>query len=191
MIPGILRAKKIVNLTSPFFATLKFAQPWIWRARALLSATVFLFLALGTGTVAADAALCKQTWMSENLHEAFNYCSRAAAQGDTEAQQTLGLMYHFGEGVVQDYSVAALFYSLAAKKGDLISQVNLGVLYQTGRGVQQSDVAAFMWYTVASATGWSVALDHRGRIGGRMTDWQISEGEARAKRCISSRFTRC
>lgn len=158
-------------------------------AKKCSAAVMFTYLC--AGPVAADKQLCNEAWMGERLQEALVYCTRAAAQGDTEAQKILGLMYNYGEGVARDYEKAAIYYSQAARKGELISQYNLATLYINGTGVAQSDVTAFVWFTVAASTGWPLAVEARGRIGGRMTAWQISEGEARAQKCLSSGFTRC
>ena len=43
--------------------------------------------------------------------------AKAAAQGDAEAQVNLGVMYAEGQGVVQDYVQAHMWYNLAASQG--------------------------------------------------------------------------
>jgi len=46
--------------------------------------------------------------------QAFNWLSMAARQGQPDAQVTLGQMYENGEGVQQDYDLAAYWYRKAA-----------------------------------------------------------------------------
>ena len=42
---------------------------------------------------------------------------KAAEQGDASAQFNLGVAYDNGDGVLQDYSKAHMWYNLAAAKG--------------------------------------------------------------------------
>ena len=60
-----------------------------------------------------------------------------ADQGDASAQTNLGVMYKFGQGVLQDYAEAVRWYRLAADQGDARAQLSLGVMYANGWGVLQ------------------------------------------------------
>ena len=42
----------------------------------------------------------------------------AAEQGDADAQYTLGMMYGTGDGVLQDYVRAHMWFNIAATSGD-------------------------------------------------------------------------
>ena len=53
------------------------------------------------------------------------------------AQFNLGVMYHYGQGVPQDYEEAEKWYRLASEKGVARAQCNLGVMYDKGLGVPQ------------------------------------------------------
>ena len=77
----------------------------------------------------------------------------AAEQGDSEAQYNLGLMYDYGEGVVQDYSAASAWYSKAAFQGHSEAQFNLGILFGNGHGVEQNDSEAAACYMEAAKQG--------------------------------------
>ena len=52
-----------------------------------------------------------------------------ALGGEAEAQYYLGLMFHKGRGVEQDYVEAARWYRLAAENGYSLAQTNLSDLY--------------------------------------------------------------
>jgi len=45
-----------------------------------------------------------------------------AKQGDADAQYSLGVMYHKGQGVPQDYQEAVRWFRLAAEQGDTVAQ---------------------------------------------------------------------
>ena len=72
-----------------------------------------------------------------NYKTAFNEFKPFAEQGEVNAQWFLGVMYHEGQGVIQDYKKSAKWYRLAAEQGLADAQNNLGVMYNEGQGVFQ------------------------------------------------------
>ena len=76
-----------------------------------------------------------------------------ANAGGLSAQFNLGLMYYLGNGVSQDYTEAAKWYTLAAKQGDAVSQFNLGNMYHDGQGVPQDYKESVKWYSLAAKQG--------------------------------------
>jgi hypothetical protein len=50
---------------------------------------------------------------------------RAGEYGDAQAQYNLGMMYYAGDGVPQDYSVAAQWLEKAALQGNLDARTRL------------------------------------------------------------------
>src|SRR5438445_9767441 len=65
---------------------------------------------------------------------AFEMWTKAAGQGNADAQFGLGAMYDNGQGVAQDYQQALSWYRKAADQGNAEAQVNLGLMYGKGRG---------------------------------------------------------
>jgi hypothetical protein len=53
----------------------------------------------------------------ENLAKAVEWYSKAAEQGDVDAQYKLGQMYYYGDGVGADFSKAVEWYTRAAEQG--------------------------------------------------------------------------
>ena len=76
-----------------------------------------------------------------------------AAQGDAEAQVSLGWMYETGQGYERSYGRAARWYRRAADQGSTLAQYALGELYAGGRGVDQDYRAAAAWYRAAAEGG--------------------------------------
>jgi len=57
---------------------------------------------------------------------ALEWYLKAAEQGYAMAQNSVGVMYHLGEGVVEeDVQKAVLWYSKAAAQGNMVAQQNL------------------------------------------------------------------
>ncbi|TKB69563.1 MAG: sel1 repeat family protein [Nitrospira sp.] len=86
-----------------------------------------------------------------------------AAQGDAEAQATLGFSYYIGYGVLQDYAQARRWLEKAAALGNAEGQFWLGRLYDLGRGVAQDYAQSAKWYEKAAAQGHASAQDWLGR----------------------------
>jgi len=78
---------------------------------------------------------------------------RLAQQGDATAQFALGAHFATGEGVPQDYTQAAHWFSLAAEQGHVVAQATLGAYYWAGRGVTQDLSKAYFWSILAQSGG--------------------------------------
>jgi TPR repeat protein len=62
---------------------------------------------------------------------------RAAAEGNSRAQNDLARRYHLGEGVPKDFAEALKWYRLSAEQGEPSAQNSIGVCYERGEGVSQ------------------------------------------------------
>ena len=76
-----------------------------------------------------------------------------AEYGEAEAQFTLGLLYHAGQGVPQDYATARHWFRQAAAQGHAEAQFTLGVLYDAGYGVARDAPTAAHWFRQAAEQG--------------------------------------
>jgi len=85
--------------------------------------------------------------------ESLFWYRKAADQGDTVAQSSLGYIYANGLGTAQDYAEAAFWYRKAAETGDVSSQNGLGYLHANGFGVAQDYSEAAFWYRKAAEKG--------------------------------------
>ena len=85
-----------------------------------------------------------------------------AEQGDAGAQFRLGWRYAIGEGVLQDYAEAVMWYRKAAKQGYANAQNHLGWMYRNGRGVEQDYVEAVKWFQKAAEQGEAYAQNDPG-----------------------------
>ena len=71
------------------------------------------------------------------------------------------LAYAIGEGVLQDYAEAVMWYRKAAKQGYANAQNHLGWMYRNGRGVEQ-DLEAVKWFQKAAEQGEAYAQNDPG-----------------------------
>jgi TPR repeat protein len=87
---------------------------------------------------------------TNNPAERVAFYRRAADSGNAEAQLQLAILYAKGEGVAQDYGIAAKWFRAAADQGSARAQYDLGVLYERGRGVAVDLAEAAKWYRKAA-----------------------------------------
>ena len=74
-------------------------------------------------------------------------------------------MFHFSQGVAQDYAEAARLYRLAAAQGNAGAQSNLGYIFENGNGVAKDRAEAIRWYRLAAAQGNAIAQSSLKRLG--------------------------
>ncbi|MBO4311957.1 MAG: sel1 repeat family protein [Desulfovibrionaceae bacterium] len=77
----------------------------------------------------------------------------SAGQRDASLEYNLGVRYHKGEGLPQDYAKALEWYGKAAEKGEAEAEFNLGVMYYYGQGVARSKYIAKEWFGRACEHG--------------------------------------
>ena len=92
-----------------------------------------------------------------------------AEQRNPRAEETIGEMYRYGEGVPPDQSQADTWLRKAADQsramadeGNADAQANLAKMYEFGKGVTEDDAKAAMWYRRAADQGNAVAEVHLG-----------------------------
>jgi uncharacterized protein len=144
---------------------------------------LLLFFLLIPSLVSAspESEQCSKLFNESNSSKAFNVCSKAADQGEVNAQFHLGYMYDFGQGVTQDYKEAVKWYSKAAEQGDAEAQYYLGAKYAYGVGVIPDCLIAHMFLSLSAAQGDvnpKILLD---TVSQEMTQSQIAEAQRMAR----------
>ena len=91
--------------------------------------------------------------------EAVYYFTRAAVNGDAEAQYELGYCYYAGQGVQRDYEQAVEWYETAAAQDHAKALTNLGYCYEHGLGVDRNNDTARELYVRVINAGNSRAWD--------------------------------
>ena len=131
--------------------------------KTLIIIPVLLFsLFLGASSYSADFNKGLTAAQSGDFATALKEWKPLAEEGNAVAQNNLGLMYHNGWGVPQDYKEAVNWYRLAAEQGNAPAQYNLGVMYNNGNGVPQDYEEAVRWYQLAAEQGHSKAQGNLG-----------------------------
>lgn len=123
-------------------------KPRRWRLRAGVLACVAIF------STPAGADRLRNGIRALSAHDyvtAARIFTDLAPLGDARAQTYLGYMFAHGQGVPQNYMVAAGWYRCASQKGFPEAQYLLGLLYDKGQGVPQDYVIAYALLNLAVA----------------------------------------
>ena len=104
---------------------------------------------------------------------AFRHFKPQAHRGNAYAQMKLGIMYLRGQGVPQDYWLAAKWTRAAAEQGNANAQCNLGFMYLDGICVPQDSVLAHMWFNLAAGAGHKDARAKREIVAA----WRVTSAE--------------
>jgi TPR repeat protein len=159
------------------------ARPRRTRMRVAAS-RVFLFLILSTTFVSAAAradafAAGSRAYAARNYVLAGQIFLPLAEERDARAQTYLGVMYLRGQGVPQNFAVAAYWLQLASAAGVPTAQYFFGLMYDKGQGVPQDFVLAQTWLNLAVAHAEPRLRDRwaliRNAVASKMTEAQLAE----------------
>lgn len=112
-----------------------------------------------------------------------------AANGDPDAQFTLGKNYEAGRGGLKvDYAEAARWYRKSAEQGNFYAQASLGILYHSGKGLPQDNVQSEMWLSIAADRSIpgdrETIVEMRDSVAAHLTRQQVSEARRLAHEWI-------
>lgn len=98
----------------------------------------------------------------QDYKQALKWWLIAAERGDAEAENNIGTLYMFGQGVPVDYKKALYWLRLSSAHGNLQAKSNLGILYMKGQGVKRNDKKAFRLTQKAAEAGIPLAENNLG-----------------------------
>ncbi len=104
----------------------------------------------------------EEAYLNSDYETAFRHWEPLAIRGNAHAQNMLGYMYRYGQGLEQDYEKARHWYRQAAEQGHAKAQNNLGVMYRLGLGGIQDFKEAFQWFHRAAEQGNGGGQSHLG-----------------------------
>src|SRR5689334_18964023 len=92
-------------------------------------------------------------WVNRSSPSTAELTPNPPPPADAEAQFLRGLNFAIGQGVPQDYVLAAQCYTEAAEQGHSRAQLSLATLYEHGQGVTRDQARALSWLTKAASLG--------------------------------------
>ena len=104
----------------------------------------------------------KGNGVKQNYEKAVEWYTKAAEQGNSEAQDTLGDCYYLGNGVEQNYEKAVEWYTEAAESNNIYAMYDLAVCYYYGKGTSQDYQEAVRLFKSAADEGSVESLNFLG-----------------------------
>ncbi|MDQ7249316.1 tetratricopeptide repeat protein [Dongia sedimenti] len=141
---------------------------------------VSYFEKAGTGSALNEIGLMylKGTAVTRNAKIAHDWFEKAAAQGSTEAEYNLGLLFQAGYTGQPDYLRAMEHFQAGANAKDGPSMLALGQLYAEGKGVPKDLVQAHTWFDLATANGTPEGAARAAALEANMTPTEIVQAKA-------------
>ena len=102
---------------------------------------------------AADYKKAVAAYDAGDFKLALKELTALAEAGQANAEFLLGAMYFYGNGVVQNNALAAIWFHKAAIKGDPNGQLAFGSIHIRGIGVRQDLSEAYKWLSLAADRG--------------------------------------
>lgn len=164
------------------------------RTKAIFAAVV---LALAPLPISAQNYLAGEAaYKRGDFATALREWKLLAEQGHADAQNSLGIMYSIGIGVLQDDAESMRWHHAAAKQGHAFSQDSLSFSYMTkalnfliehGLDVPNPDlITSVMWRNIAAVNGVGYGSDW-----GDLSTADRSEAQRRMGVCMTSNYQDC
>lgn len=116
--------------------------------------------------------------VSKNIEMAIDWYTRAAKNGNAEAQNELGFLYFSGREVEEDSTKAVYYFRQAALLNYAVAQYNLGITYYNGFGGDDDLLKAYAWMSLAASNGHQGARKILTKIEMSLTKEEITEAQA-------------
>ncbi|MBV8052473.1 MAG: GAF domain-containing protein [Acidobacteriaceae bacterium] len=168
------RSAKIITAVAALAiaAIVWLSWPWTQSVRARLPPSMSQNQASGSGLNPRDASSSDPVDATD-----MNGLRARAAQGDAEAQFTIGGRYALGKETPQDYGEAALWFLRAAEQGHIRAQSILSSYYEAGIGVPRDLAKAYFWAAVAALGGDASSENRVAILDSKMSRSQVLEAQ--------------
>ena len=159
----------------------------VFKFRLIL---ILLFLLI-TKLSFADFESGLKAFNDGNYKVALNDWKPLAEEGVSNAQYNIGLMYHNGLGVTQDYNEAFKWFLISSEQGNLNSIRLLSTMYALGNGIPKDFLKSYMWAKIgANNDDQNSKLMLNGLVK-EMSNSDLDKANALVKECNNKNFIGC
>jgi hypothetical protein len=106
--------------------------------------------------------------VAQNFNLAMTWLKKAAAQNDSVAQNSIGVLYRDGAGVKADCRQAIKWFQLSAAQHNYWGEDDLGGLYARGQCEKQDGALALTYFQKAAQDGYANAYQDINDLAARM-----------------------
>ncbi len=123
------------------------------KSRLMITGLLSLGVLLAGCDKATPPSATQKSVEAETPEKKLADLMKRAEQGNSQAQFSLGSMYHKGEGVPKDAAKAVEWYQMAAAQGNADAQFHLGLMYEAGTEISKDESKAVEWWQKAATQG--------------------------------------
>ena len=134
------------------------------RSLRVALAVILSALLVACATKPPTVAQGLELYDSGDFTKAFEMLDKLAQEGNSQAQQALGVMYENGQGVKKDEALAMGLYRQAAAKNNESAQYLLGTILERKAGLTNNQSEALKWYRAAATNGHPSAQFRMGQL---------------------------
>lgn len=117
---------------------------------------------------------------NKDYDSAAKFFSKAAEQGNAQAQLKMGMLYATGSGVALDDQKAVSWYLKASEQKIAEAQFYAAVRYANGQGIGMDYVESCKWLIISGKAGFEFSTLFREFLEKNMTPDNIAEAQKRA-----------
>ena len=132
-----------------------------------------------------------EAYKNNDYKTAYLIWSKLAEEGDSIAQNSLGVLFQKGQGVEKNYFESYKWFKTSAEDGYTPAQVSLGYLYDQGMGIDRNKIKAFMWWKIASLHGDNDAKTLFQILLTEMNENEKLLASTQTDKCLNNNFKNC
>jgi hypothetical protein len=114
-----------------------------------------------------------------------------AEKGVSNAQYNVGLMYHNGLGVTQNYNEAYKWLLVSSEQGNLNSIRLLSTMYALGNGIPKDFLKSYMWAKIGADNDDQNSKLMLNGLVKEMSNSDLDKANALVKECNNKNFIGC
>lgn len=118
----------------------------------------------------------------------FEETKKLAEQGDAEAQNYLGVMYHIAEGTLKNDLEALDWFRRSMEQGNAKAFSSMAIMYSNGASVKQNYIYAYALFSIAMTLGDEFGLRTIDIIKDRLSHEELQKGQELFKKCADSNY---
>tara|TARA_B110001450_G_scaffold226441_1_gene225194 strand:- start:397 stop:1092 length:696 start_codon:yes stop_codon:yes gene_type:complete len=130
----------------------------------ILTISIYFIIGACHVSYAQDFDKGLEAAQSGNFKVAIKEWTPLAENGNSQAQEMLGIVFQQGLGGAKNYEEAFMWTNLAAQQGSPTAQNRLGDYFLKGLGITENRNQAMEWFKLASEQGHLEALTNQGII---------------------------
>jgi len=163
----------------------------VFGGEHLLEANSWLKKSAEGGNDKAQVRMAIYAEIDGDFEKQHQWSLKAAEQGHTNAQFSVGYNFLNGKGVAKNDSEAYSWINKSARAGHPRAQYFLAMVFEDGQVVQRNYIKSYMWAVISNGNGSIAAKGFAALLETKMLDQNVKDAITKAKVCVDSKYVDC